>query len=99
MEAGFNVALQFTPAAEAVVKELLHSIATAPYLRVGVKGGGCSGMGYMIGFDQKAADDIEMEIAGIPVIMKKAHTMYLAGMEIDYRQQDESSGFVFTAPQ
>ncbi|SHL19788.1 iron-sulfur cluster assembly protein [Chitinophaga jiangningensis] len=99
MEAGFNVALQFTPAAQAMVKELLSSIATAPYLRVGVKGGGCSGMGYMIGFDEKAADDIQLDIGGIPVIMKKAHTMYLAGMQIDYQQQEDSSGFVFSAPQ
>src|SRR5690606_31793115 len=46
---------------------------TRQLLRVGVKGGGCSGMSYVLGFDEKDEDDEQYEIEGIQVIMKKAH--------------------------
>jgi len=68
------------------------------YLRVGVKGGGCSGLSYVLGFDKKEEDDIESEIQGITVIMKKAHTMYLLGMEIDYANGLNARGFIFNNP-
>ncbi|RFS20598.1 iron-sulfur cluster assembly accessory protein [Chitinophaga silvatica] len=88
--------LELTTTAIDIIKKLLESgQATSPYLRVGIKGGGCSGMAYMIGFDEKASDDELFEIAGIPVIMKKAHGMYLLGMEIDYQQAEDTRGFVF----
>ncbi|MBV8252518.1 MAG: iron-sulfur cluster assembly accessory protein [Chitinophaga sp.] len=99
MEAGKMALLTLTPAAQLVVKQLLATTASFPYLRIGVKGGGCSGMGYMIGFDDKAEDDQLLDIEGIPVIIKKAHSMYLAGMQVDYQQNDQGSGFVFITPQ
>lgn len=67
-------------------------------LRIGVKGGGCSGMSYLLGFDQKEADDTSFEIDGIPVIMKAAHGIYLMGMEIDFEGGLSSRGFTFTNP-
>lgn len=68
------------------------------YLRVGVKGGGCSGMTYVLGFDKIEADDEEFSIDGIPVIMKKPHGIYLFGMEVDYETGLNSRGFVFKNP-
>lgn len=70
----------------------------ATYLRVGVKGGGCSGLSYVLGFDKKEDDDVESEIQGIPVIMKKAHALYLMGMEIDYANGLNARGFIFNNP-
>jgi iron-sulfur cluster assembly protein len=67
-------------------------------LRIGVKGGGCSGMSYLLGFDQKEADDTNFEIEGIPVIMKAAHGIYLMGMEINFEGGLSSRGFTFTNP-
>lgn len=91
-----NAPILLTPAAIQVIKTLLESgQATTPFLRVGIKGGGCSGMAYMIGFDEQQQDDELFDIAGIPVLMKKAHGMYLLGMEIDYQQEDTTQGFVF----
>ncbi|MFT4062449.1 MAG: iron-sulfur cluster assembly accessory protein [Edaphocola sp.] len=68
------------------------------YLRVGVKGGGCSGLSYVLGFDKKEDDDMESEIQGIPVVMKKAHGIYLLGMQIDYANGLNARGFVFNNP-
>lgn len=68
------------------------------FLRVGVKGGGCSGMTYVLGFDQKEADDMEFEINDIPVIMKTAHGIYLHGIEVDFQQGLNARGFVFNNP-
>ena len=68
------------------------------YLRLGVKGGGCSGLSYLLGFDKKEADDETFEIEGIPVLMKNAHGIYLFGMEVDYSDGLNARGFVFNNP-
>ncbi len=68
------------------------------YLRVGVKGGGCSGMSYVLGFDKKEEDDEVYDIAGVPVIVKKAHGIYLFGMQVDYQSGLNARGFVFNNP-
>lgn len=67
-------------------------------LRIGVKGGGCSGFSYMLGFDvQKEKDDI-FEIEGLKVMIEKAHAIYLLGMEIDWVEGLENRGFSFNNP-
>ena len=71
---------------------------TGQYLRVGVKGGGCSGMSYVLGFDNMEADDDLFEIEGLPVVMKKAHGIYLMGMTVDYSDGLNARGFVFKNP-
>lgn len=95
MATTFTAPLQLTDNAAAVVKQLLQGNVEAPYLRIGVKGGGCSGMGYMLGFDAIKEDDELFDIAGIPVIIKKAHGMYLVGLEVDYQNEEDARGFVF----
>ena len=67
-------------------------------LRVGVKGGGCSGLSYVLGFDKKEADDTVYEIEGIPVIMKPAHGIYLMGMEVNFEDGLNARGFTFKNP-
>jgi iron-sulfur cluster assembly accessory protein len=89
--------------AEGAVKELRRlmnepDFDKSQYLRVGVKGGGCSGMSYILGFDRKEDDDEQFEIEGIPVIMKKAHGIYLFGMEVDFEDGLNARGFVFKNP-
>lgn len=68
------------------------------YLRIGVKGGGCSGMSYLLGFDNKEEDDDIFEVEGIPVLMKKAHALYLMGMQVDFQNGLNARGFVFNNP-
>ncbi|MBV9986787.1 MAG: iron-sulfur cluster assembly accessory protein [Chitinophagaceae bacterium] len=71
---------------------------TTQQLRVGVKGGGCSGMSYVLGFDQPQDDDERFDIGGIPCIMNKGHGLYLYGMEIDWQGGLNSRGFTFSNP-
>lgn len=67
-------------------------------LRVGVKGGGCSGMTYVLGFDKKNEQDDEFGIEGLKFLMNRSHGIYLAGMEIDYTEGLNARGFVFNNP-
>jgi iron-sulfur cluster assembly protein len=67
-------------------------------LRLGVEGGGCSGMSYVLGFDQKKEGDQEFYIDGIKVYMHKAHGLYLAGMVVDFQNGLNARGFTFNNP-
>lgn len=67
-------------------------------LRVGVKGGGCSGLSYVLGFDDPADADEYFEIEGIPCVMNKSHGIYLMGMEVDWQDGLNSRGFTFSNP-
>ena len=68
------------------------------FLRVGVKGGGCSGMTYILGFDQKQENDDVYDIDGFTFIMDRSHGIYLAGMQIDWQGGLNSRGFTFKNP-
>jgi iron-sulfur cluster assembly accessory protein len=67
-------------------------------LRVGVKGGGCSGLSYILGFDHQKEDDQEFELNGLASIMDKSHEMYLFGMVIDWQDGLNNRGFTFKNP-
>jgi len=67
-------------------------------LRIGVKGGGCSGMTYILGFDNAQEGDAQFEIDGIPCVMNKSHEMYLFGMQVDWQDGLNNRGFVFKNP-
>jgi iron-sulfur cluster assembly protein len=67
-------------------------------LRVGVKGGGCSGLSYILAFDQPQPGDEHFSIENIPCVMNPAHGIYLVGMEIDWSTGLDAGGFVFTNP-
>jgi len=67
-------------------------------LRVGVKGGGCAGFSYILGFDEKKEDDDEFVSGGLRVFMNKAHAIYLVGIEIDFMDGLQNRGFTFNNP-
>lgn len=92
--------LSFTEGALSELANLKHQpdFDANMLLRVGVKGGGCSGLSYVLGFDIKQDDDLEIEIQGNVVIVKKAHMMYLQGMQIDFASGLNARGFVFNNP-
>jgi iron-sulfur cluster assembly protein len=100
MEATAATPVQLSENAISEVKRLMSEpgFDQGQYLRVGVKGGGCSGMSYVLGFDQKEEDDEIYDIAGVPVIVKKAHGIYLFGMQVDYQHGLNARGFIFNNP-
>jgi iron-sulfur cluster assembly accessory protein len=67
-------------------------------LRIGVKGGGCTGLSYVLGFDKREASDEDHEFEGLSFVMNKAHGIYLMGMEIDWSDGLNARGFTFKNP-
>ena len=67
-------------------------------LRVGVKGGGCSGFSYILGFDEASEKDTVYDYKGLNILMEKAHGIYLLGMEIDWLEGLNNRGFIFNNP-
>jgi len=97
MESQITAPVQMTHSAIAEIKRLL-SEAAKPYLRIGVKGGGCSGMTYVLEFDDKTDQDDQFEMEGVPCIMNRSHAIYLLGMLIDWSGGLNARGFTFTNP-
>ena len=84
------------------VKELKQAqkLPENVFLRMGVKGGGCSGMSYALEFDTELGPhDKEFEIDGIKVVVDKKSYLYLNGTTLDYVQQGLTGGFTFVSPQ
>ncbi len=90
----------FTTGAINEIKRLMNveDFDASQYLRVGVKGGGCSGMTYVLGFEKIEDKDEIFEIDGINCIINPAHGIYLTGMEIHWEGGLNSRGFTFTNP-
>ena len=90
----------FTHGAIAEIKRLMNEpgFDTTQHLRIGVKGGGCSGMTYVLGFDARKEKDTTYNFDGLSFIMDKAHELYLAGMQIDWQGGLNSRGFTFKNP-
>lgn len=100
METIISSPIQFTDSAINEIKRLMNEDAfdLSQKLRVGVKGGGCSGMTYVLGFDAPTPDDEVHEANGVEFIMNKSHGLYLHGMQIDWQGGLNSRGFTFTNP-
>jgi len=100
METTVTTPIALTEGAIKEVRKLMSAegFDTTQSLRVGVKGGGCSGMTYILGFDQKTENDQEFEIEGIRCIMNKSHEIYLLGMQVDWLDGLNNRGFTFQNP-
>ena len=69
------------------------------FIRVGVEGGGCSGLSYKLEFDTIPKDgDQKFEDKGITVVVDKKSFLYLIGTELDYSGGLNGKGFVFNNP-
>jgi len=69
------------------------------FIRVGVEGGGCSGLSYKLEFDNqiKEGDQI-FEDKGMKIVVDKKSFLYLVGTELDYSGGLNGKGFVFINP-
>jgi iron-sulfur cluster assembly accessory protein len=100
MEKTMEAPVQFTASAIEELNRLTmeDGFDRNQVLRIGVKGGGCSGLSYVLAFDQPEPGDEHFMIDGIPCVMKPAHGLYLVGMEINWSTGLEARGFEFTNP-
>ena len=92
--------LIFTDSAAAKVKELVDEEGNPDLkLRVFVQGGGCSGFQYGFTFDEIVNDDdTQMAKNGVTLLIDAMSLQYLAGAEIDYKEDLQGAQFVIKNP-
>ncbi len=91
--------IQVTPKAVAKIKDALAKQNVEGGLRLGVLGGGCSGLSYQFKFDQKARlNDKVFEQDGVKLFVDPKSYIYLHGLTLDYMESLLQSGFVFENP-
>lgn len=67
-------------------------------LRLGVIGGGCSGLSYEMEFSERRSDDSVIECEGFTLLLDPKSTIYLKGVTLDFQDGLQGRGFVFTNP-
>lgn len=92
--------ITITEAAGYQIKDMMEAEGdSAVYLRIGVQGGGCSGLSYGLGFEEAADDnDIVLEQHGIKILINKDDAKILEGVSIDYKQSLMGGGFTIDNP-
>lgn len=88
---------------DAAVKEVKRRLEAEDmrghYLRVGVQGGGCSGLMYQLAFDDQVGQfDKVFDVHGVPVVIDLKSGLYLRGVMIDYVTAMVGGGFKFSNP-
>ena len=91
--------ISLTPQAIKEVKRLLTEQTRQDLgLRVGVKGGGCSGLSYSLNFDAQHEGDNIFEFDGTRVFVDPKSLLYLEGMTLDFSDSLQGRGFKFINP-
>jgi iron-sulfur cluster assembly protein len=98
---GVSEDINITDKAISEVKKIMgeNNIPAEYGLRVGIKGGGCSGLTYTLGFDaeERPGDNI-IEKDGVKVFIDMKSNLYLSGTELDFTDGLNGRGFVFNNP-
>lgn len=100
-EQGRSVPVRLTPKAAEHARQVLarEGLQDSGYLRVGVVGGGCSGMQYSLKLDrERKADDWVFEDQGVRLVIDEHSLKYLRGTTIDYVSGLHGAGFKFVNP-
>ena len=96
-----TAALTLTARAADKVKALMaqEPAGDAEVLRVAIRGGGCGGFEYALGFDRGAAEgDTEAEFHGVRVVVDPASVPYIEGATVDFVESLQESGFKIENP-
>ena len=81
------------------IKEILSKDQKSLGVRIGVKSGGCAGMSYVMEYAKETKPNDELiEEKGVKVFIDPGAIMYLLGTEMDYKEEQFSSSFVFKNP-
>lgn len=96
------MAVELTERAASEVKTIIEQQSLDPaktYLRVGVKGGGCSGFSYTLDLTEHVSEnDEQWDIHGVKVICDAKSNIYLTGTAVDFKDEIMGRGFVFNNP-
>lgn len=77
-----------------------NNIPATHLLRLGVKGGGCSGLSYVLAFDDAVKEkDMILEKHGVKILVDQKSMFYLSGTTLDFSDGLNGRGFVFNNPQ
>jgi iron-sulfur cluster assembly accessory protein len=91
--------VNLTPSARVEVQRLLSSDELAGKgLRLGIKGGGCSGLTYVLDFTEHQDGDTIIPYDDFQVFLDRKSTIYLGGIVLDHQSGLQGRGFVFQNP-
>ncbi|RMH64171.1 MAG: iron-sulfur cluster insertion protein ErpA [Calditrichaeota bacterium] len=92
--------IDVTDKAALKIREILNDENKADaFIRVGIKGGGCSGFTYVLDIEEnKKESDQEYLFGDVRVLIDSKSVVYLAGTQLDYTDGLHGSGFVFNNP-
>ncbi|SFA91351.1 iron-sulfur cluster assembly protein [Lentibacillus halodurans] len=92
--------ISITEGAADQVKEMMKEEEAGARLRFGIKGGGCSGLSYSLGFEYNVNEELDMveDINGIPVVIHKQDIPIIEGTTIDFKQNMMGGGFSIDNP-
>ena len=90
---------------ERAAKEVLrviedHKLPATTWVRIGAKGGGCSGFSYVLDFDQTGPTefDLSYEMHGVKLVIDKKSEFFMGGTVLDFNDGLLNRGFVFQNP-
>ncbi len=90
--------VSLTASAQDEVRRLLGTEPDGHGLRLGIKGGGCSGLSYLLEFTASREGDTVLEHDGFRVFLDRKSTIYLSGVTLDHQAGLQGRGFVFQNP-
>jgi len=91
--------ISVTPKAVQKIRQTFEKMDVQGGLRLGVLGGGCSGLSYQFKFDtQPRPKDHVFDFDGVKIFVDPKSILYLRGMILDYKESLMQSGFVFENP-
>ena len=93
-----NQLINITDSALNEVRRLLLAEDPEYGLRLGIKGGGCSGLSYTLEFTEFRDGDTVLDYQGVTVYLDKKSTIYLSGIALDHEGGLSGKGFVFRNP-
>jgi iron-sulfur cluster assembly protein len=100
-EVNHDVEIKVTEKAQREIKRIMeeNKVPDTYGLRVGVKGGGCSGLTYTLGFDENSKEgDTVIESNSIKLFVDGKSLFYLTGTELDFSDGLNGKGFLFNNP-
>ncbi|MFD1450797.1 HesB/IscA family protein [Oceanobacillus sojae] len=92
--------IELTDRASAQIKEMMKEEPDQSLLRFGVKGGGCSGLSYSLGFEDEVNEELDIveTINDIPIVFFNQDIPIIKGTKIDYKENVMGGGFSIDNP-